>query len=309
MAFAEMLSDEDIRAAVQACQSESESVRACTHAHTHFLPGTDGIRLKVLCSNIIFRCFAFHMSNSIISAIFAWRNIEPSLFFVFILGILATCIIDTSHFFYSYPKNTIMMLIVFPPCVVLAKKIFYWHFQTNWVLCIRRMHEVLKIVTGTDDRQHPSCSRGAHIQLDVFTRECEGGATQSGRGRNPLSQGTAVLFAVGAGRLQVTRQHLAGEPATRVFTLSIARAIPQSHPRALHNSSPVIMSAWHGKTQLCCSGTNQMSVIMPLIRQTFLWQRSWAKNAVTRFWFHYVSNGDHVASATRFHILWLSLMG
>lgn len=37
MAFAEMLSDEDIRAAVQACQSESESVHACTHIHTHTL--------------------------------------------------------------------------------------------------------------------------------------------------------------------------------------------------------------------------------------------------------------------------------
>lgn len=61
MAFAEMLSDEDIRAAVQACQSESESVHACTrarsHTHTRFLSRADGMQLRVLCSDIIFRCF------------------------------------------------------------------------------------------------------------------------------------------------------------------------------------------------------------------------------------------------------------
>lgn len=68
MAFAEMLSDEDIRAAVQACQSESESVRACMHAHTHthFGSRADGMQPKVLCSSIIFRCFAFRLSSSII---------------------------------------------------------------------------------------------------------------------------------------------------------------------------------------------------------------------------------------------------
>lgn len=106
-----------------------------------------------------------------------------------------------------------------------------------------------------------------------FKRGEEGGAIQSGRGRNPLSQGTAVFFAVGAGRLQVTRQHLAGEWATKVFTLSVTRA--------LHNSSPVIMSAWHGKTHLCCSGTNQMSVIMASFWHTVLWRCSWANSVVT----------------------------
>lgn len=42
--------------------------RACMHAHTHthFGSRADGMQLKVLCSNIIFRCFAFLLSNSII---------------------------------------------------------------------------------------------------------------------------------------------------------------------------------------------------------------------------------------------------
>lgn len=42
--------------------------RACMHAHTHTRFGSraDGMQLKVLCSDIIFRCFAFRLSNSII---------------------------------------------------------------------------------------------------------------------------------------------------------------------------------------------------------------------------------------------------
>lgn len=153
-----------------------------------------------------------------------------------------------------------------------------------------------KIITGTDDCLHPIRSRGKDIQLDIFKRREKGGTKQIGRGRNPLSQGTAVLFAVGAGRLQVTRQHLAGERATRVFTLSIARAIPQSHPQALHNSSLVIMSAWHGKTQLCCTGTNQMSVIMPLVWHTHpvaTFTGKWCCDFANLFWLQKVSSGDN----------------
>lgn len=120
---------------------------------------------------------------------------------------------------------------------------------------------------------------GQHTSSRILSREgkkeervrVEEGETHSRRGRQCCSQW-------GVGRRQVTRQHLAGERATKVFTSSVARAIPQSHPQALHNSSPVIMSAWHGKTQLCCTGTNQMSVITASFWHAILWQCSRANS-------------------------------
>lgn len=61
MAFAGMLSDEDIRAAVQACQSESDNTH--THTLTHWW---DAAKFTpALCFNIIFRYPELYVSNSI----------------------------------------------------------------------------------------------------------------------------------------------------------------------------------------------------------------------------------------------------
>lgn len=63
MAFAGMLSDEDIRAAVQACQSESDNTHTHTHTLTHWW---DAAKFTpALCFNIIFRYPVLYVSNSI----------------------------------------------------------------------------------------------------------------------------------------------------------------------------------------------------------------------------------------------------